>query len=129
MRPLKYLRYYQALSTAYLGVLVWLTLTPQPPPSPDLPFVDKWEHLLVYGLLMGSCGQWLSQRGRLRLRFAVIFVALGAVLELLQGLGGVRHMESADAVANALGVGIGYAITRGPGGRILQALEQRLIQA
>lgn len=123
MRPLKHLQLYTALGGLYLGALVWLTLTPHPPQGPDLPNVDKWEHLLAYFLLIGWFGQ-LAQGRRLRAKLLLSFMALGAVLELLQGLGGVRHMELADATANALGAWMGHWSTRGRGGRLLERLER-----
>jgi hypothetical protein len=122
MRPLKFLKLYIALGGLYVGAIIWLTLTPTPPAGPDLPNVDKWEHLLAYGLMMGWFGQ-LAANLRLRANLALSFMVLGAALELLQGLGGVRHMELADAAANALGVWMGHWVTRGRGGRLLQALE------
>lgn len=122
MRPLKHLRLYIALGGLYLGALVYLTLSAAPPQGPDLPMADKWAHLAGYFLLMGWFGQLAAER-RLRANLALSFMVLGALLEVLQGLGGVRQMELADAAANALGVWLGHSATQGPLGRLLQRFE------
>lgn len=125
MRPLKHLQLYLGLGGAYLGAVVWVTLTSHPPQGPQFADADKWEHLLAYALMMGWFGQ-LAQARRLRANLALAFMALGGLLELLQGLGGVRQMELADAAANALGVWLGHYATRDAGGRLLATLEQKL---
>lgn len=122
MRPLKHLRLYIALGGLYLGVIIHLTLTASPPQGPELPLADKWAHLAAYFLLMGWFGQLAAER-RLRANLALGFMVLGALLEVLQGWGGVRQMEGADAAANALGVWLGHTATQGPLGRLLQRFE------
>jgi VanZ family protein len=130
MRPLKQLRLYIALGGLYLGALVYLTLTSAPPQGPQFPLADKWAHLGAYFLLMGWFGQLAVEHRaqnheahRLRANLALGFMVLGALLEGLQGLGGVRQMEFADAAANALGVWLGHTATQGPLGRMLQRFE------
>jgi VanZ family protein len=125
MRPLKHLQLYFGLGGAYIGTVIWLTLTSAPPQGPLFENADKWEHLLAYGLMMAWFGQ-LTQQRRTRANFAMAFMALGGLLELLQGLGGVRQMELADAVANILGVWMGHWVTRDAGGRLLATLESKL---
>lgn len=127
MRPLRLRQLYIALGGSYLGAIVYFTLTSAPPQGPDIPNLDKWEHLLAYGLLMGWFGQLAAER-RLRAGLALGFMALGGVLELLQGLGGVRQAEWADAAANALGVWMGHWATRDAGGRLLAMLEKIIFQ-
>jgi VanZ family protein len=122
MRPLRRLPLYAALGLLYTAFIIWGTLTPHPPAPPDLPFIDKWEHFTAYGLMMGWWGQLLEAPAA-RWRACLACAALGGVLELLQGLGGVRQMELADALANAVGAGLGWYLTRGAGGRLLARLE------
>lgn len=125
MRSLKYLQAYLALAGAYVAFIIWLTLTSTPPQGPQFDNADKWMHCLAYFLMMGWLGQLAVER-RLRANLALACMGLGAVLELLQGLGGVRHMELADAGANALGAWMGHWATRGRGGAWLQGLEKAL---
>lgn len=122
MRPLKFLQAYLALAGAYVAFIIWLTLTATPPQGPRFDNADKWMHCLAYFLMMGCFGQLAVER-RLRAGLALACMALGALLELLQGLGGVRHMELADAGANALGAWMGHWATRGRGGALLLRLE------
>jgi len=125
MRPLRYIQLYLGIGGAYIGAVVWLTLTSDPPQGPQFEHADKWEHLLAYGLMMAWFGQ-LAVARRTRANLAMGFMLLGGALELLQGLGGVRQMEFADAAANALGVWFGHWCTKDAGGRLLLTLEAKL---
>jgi hypothetical protein len=107
MRPLKYKYFWLALGWAYAGLILYLSLIFNPPRVMEFEQSDKLKHLLAYACLMAYFSQ-LYQSRLLRLRHALGFVCLGAVIELLQGLGGVRSMELLDAVANACGVALGY---------------------
>ncbi len=127
MRTLRYLRFYIALGGLYLGAIVYFSLSSLPPDGPQVLLSDKALHLLGYFLLMAWFGQ-LAQARDLRAKLALAFMALGAGLEVLQGLGGLRQMELADAAANALGVWMGHWSTRGPLGGFLQQLEARFLR-
>lgn len=111
---------------AMVAAVVWLTLTPSPP-QPAFTFfaMDKVGHLLAYALLMG----WFMQlyRGRARLGFGLALVALGVVLEGLQGALGARHFEYADMAANATGVALAALLGATPCERLLAGLEARLL--
>jgi hypothetical protein len=127
MRPLRWHKVYWSLGYAYLGVILYLTLTPTPPSGPDVPYADKWEHFLAYGILMAWFGQLLPV-GKARLRWALGFAAMGGILEILQGLGGVRHAEWADFAANATGVVLGYIASAGPMGQGLVQFERKFLR-
>lgn len=104
--------------------VTWQTLTPDPDEtqggmeiariiaemifrSPEMS--DKVAHFLAYAALGGSAA--LGQFRMLGLRAPVIaaIAVYGMALEGLQGLGGVRAPEVADATANALGVIAAFA--------------------
>ncbi len=86
---------------------MWLSLTPSPP-RVDFEESDKVGHFLAYGLLMGwFC--FLYLKARIRLAYAVGFIAMGIGLESLQGLLGYRTYEVFDLYANTLGVLLGWA--------------------
>jgi VanZ family protein len=73
----------------------------------DVPQGDKLGHLLAYGALMA----WWSQlyvSAATRLRLALVFVALGAAMELAQGLTPSRYPELLDLAANTAGVLLGW---------------------
>ena len=123
MSSLRHEKYYRAIGFAYVGGIIYLTLTFHPPAGPDIPYADKWEHFLAYGLMMAWFGQFLRP-GQQRWRWAAAFVALGGLLEILQGLGGVRHAEWADFAANGTGVALGYLAALSPLGRSLAYFER-----
>jgi len=68
--------------------------------------LDKLVHVALFVLLARSWLLAASRAGRwwTTLAVALAAVAYGALLELLQGLGGVRAAELLDLVADALGV-------------------------
>jgi len=76
---------------------------------PIFPGTDKWHHALAYFALMFCWGQWFI--GPLpRLKLAIMFVALGAVIECLQGLTSYRSFEWLDIVADAVGVALAWTV-------------------
>ena len=78
------------------------------PPSLGFAQGDKIEHLGSYGLVMFWFCQLYAGR-RIRLGYALGFVALGVALEFVQGWLGYRDFEVADMVADAAGVALGWA--------------------
>jgi VanZ family protein len=87
--------------------VVYLSLTPKPPPT-GVQFGDKIGHLAAYAALMG----WWLQIHRRPERLALIFVLMGLAIELLQSLSGFRTGDIFDMAANTLGVGLGWASAR-----------------
>ncbi len=119
MRPLRYPRFWLALWLLAIAVVVAASLLPPLPLTPRLDGGDKLMHLLSYGLLMASAVQ-IFQRAGLLLGAALGLAALGVLLEFAQGgLTSTRQFEWADAVANALGVLLGGAVTFTPAARLL----------
>lgn len=118
---------YLGLGGAYVGAIIYYSLIPVPPKiAPDWPYMDKWEHLVAYGLMMAWFGQLAIGR-RQRANFALAFMALGGVIEILQGAMGLgRTMEFADFAADVLGVWLAHTATKDAGGRLLATLESKL---
>ncbi len=103
--------------------VTFLTLTPNPEDAEagfalarwiaavilgDQGLTDKVAHFMAYGAL-GATAFWArinisDRQWTLPLALAIY----GAVLEGMQGLGGVRSPEWADAAANALGALVGF---------------------
>ncbi len=99
-------------------VVTFLTLTPNPEDTQsglaiarflaqlifhDAAFGDKVAHFLAYAAL-GGAATFADMRIReRRAATIVILAAYGAILEFLQGFGGVREAELADALANSMG--------------------------
>lgn len=119
-----------------LLAVTWLTLTPNPDDTePGLAITrwiaeflfrneslaDKVAHFSAYGAL-GAMAFWSNLTVYSRKWGAAVALALyGVALEGLQGLGGVRAPELADAFANASGAAAGVA-----GAAILTALARRI---
>jgi VanZ family protein len=121
--PLKFELLWTILGIAFVLLVIYLSLTPDPL---DLgaPEGSKVGHLLAYGWLMIWFAQIHRTMGR-RLMLAAGFCALGIVLEYLQGMTDYRGFEYSDMVINSTGVVIGLALARTPlqdGLRMFEAL-------
>lgn len=97
-------RAYLAVGWAWAAAIVWLSLTPSPPPI-DVSHGDKAGHFFAYALLMF----WFAQLYVRRAFFALGFIAMGVALEFAQGASGFRSFDVVDMAANALGVLAGWA--------------------
>ena len=107
---LHYYRAWLSLGCILVGVIIYLSLIPKPPKLSSIPDIDKIEHLLAYGVLMGWFSQiYLSRVSRII--WAVIFCLMGISLEIIQGLMGHRYFEYADMLANTAGVFLGLWIS------------------
>lgn len=81
-------------------------------PKVDVPFIDKWTHLVLFG---GFTFLWLCARPKINplslFTLALISVLLGSFIEVMQGLLTFlgRSAEFMDAVADSVGglLGIG----------------------
>ncbi|GIX22193.1 MAG: hypothetical protein KatS3mg121_0976 [Gammaproteobacteria bacterium] len=94
-------------------------------PSVPLPMGDggdKFWHAAAYAGLMWWWAQ-LYGAPPARRRAAAALVALGVLLEGVQGLTAWRQPDAWDAAANALGVVCGALVARGRAGRVLAALR------
>ena len=78
------------------------------PPQIAVEQGDKLGHFAAYGLLMAIfCLAYVSPRTRSL--YAAGFILMGIALEFLQGMTGYRTFDVMDMLANAIGVGIGWA--------------------
>lgn len=100
--------------TLLLVVLsLYLALSPNPPPPSQLMW-DKLNHLvgfagltLAASLACSNCGQGINTRLRDTFRPALLMLAFGALIEVLQSFVPERSAEWADLLADALGVAVG----------------------
>lgn len=107
MYPLRWKRGWLAAGLTLVLAIMLLSLAPSPP---ALSGSDKFAHLSAYGVL----ALWFAGIYRPD-RYGWVLLglfALGVVIEILQGLGGHRHPEAADAAANLLGIVIGLGLGR-----------------
>ncbi|KAF1685187.1 hypothetical protein B1992_13060 [Pseudoxanthomonas broegbernensis] len=125
LKPFRRPGLWLGLWCAAVALVVVLSLVP-PPPLPLPRHGDKLEHLLAYALLSAAAVQVLAGRWRLLVAGAGLAL-LGMALEWAQGaLTVTRQADMADAVANALGVGLGLLTALSPWRDALLRLERRL---
>lgn len=93
------------------GLLGWLLLIsvlcllPLQASAPDLPGWDK----LVHGMVFAVGAGWLRLHHRQPV-WLFLLVAYGLLIELLQGLTPWRSPEALDALADAVGAGLGWML-------------------
>ena len=120
---MSFLVWRRMLFGAVFVLITYLTLTPNPDEAEkgiafvryiavflfdDPSVADKIGHFLGYGLL-GATAYWAQYLIFDRKRWIPLLLgAYGAVLEGVQGVGGVRSPELADALANAAGALAGF---------------------
>ena len=123
------LRYFNLwLSIGWLMVLLacYFSLTPNPPDfNIEFEYLDKVQHFISYFVLMTWFAQ-LYKTFQARLFYVLFFVSMGVILELLQGLGGVRFFEYSDMLANTSGVVLAWIITKTRLNNLLLSFENRV---
>ncbi len=108
-RVLHYKMLWLLIGYAMIAFVVMQSLTSSPV-SVGFELSDKLYHVVGYFGLMGWFVQiYHSKFGRLV--WGVFFIAMGISLEFLQGMGGVRHFEVNDMIANATGVIIAWVLS------------------
>ncbi len=89
---------------------------------------DKLAHATAYGGLSFWFGMIHASRRR-QLAIAVALVAMGMVLEFLQGLTDYRTFEVADMIANAIGAALGCGLVQTPLKNVLAWVERWIAAA
>lgn len=120
---LKYRSVWLAGGWLLVSLIVYLSLTPHPPEPMSFPNADKLEHGFAYASLsLWFCQIYLTSRQRAVVVIALI--AMGVVIEFLQGWSGYRFFEYADMLANSTGVVLGYLLARTALGRVFVLIEK-----
>ena len=108
--------------------LCYFSLVSNPPEfNVEFKYFDKIRHFIAYFILMF----WFSQiykKNKTRLFYVVFFIVMGAVLEVLQGLGGIRYFEYYDMLANSLGVAVAWLITKRRFNDLFLCVENRILK-
>jgi len=97
----------------YLGVIALASLLPPPQLPLDPGRYDKLWHGLGYALAGIGCVPLLS-RFRALVWAALGLMVYGALIEVLQGLGGARTADPMDALANGVGALCGLLLALTP---------------
>jgi VanZ family protein len=124
LKPFRRPRLWLGLWWLAVAVVAVLSLV-SPPELPSTPAgSDKLGHLLAYFVLMAAAVQLFPRRLH-RWRVAGALVAMGMLLELLQGgLTATRMQDPWDALANTLGVLAGFATAATPLRDLLLRLDR-----
>jgi len=123
-RTLAHLPLWLWLGRAAVLAVIVLSLLPLPALRHAPAGSDKVEHMIAYLALTLWYGQLCADRRALALR-ALGLVALGAAIELLQGLTKYRSAEWLDLAADVFGVSLGYLLSLGRAGLWLARVDRR----
>ena len=124
MKPLRRMHLWLALGRIAIAIVIVLSLAPLPRTGLEIENGDKLGHFLVYlGLTL-----WYAQLCATRPEFAwraLGLAALGACMEVLQGLTGWRTgNDPYDALANVAGALAGFVLGMTPAQHWLARAEQ-----
>jgi len=120
---LHYFKLWLGVGWLLVMTMCYLSLTSSPPEFHiEFKSIDKLGHFLAYFILMFWFAQ-LYKASRTRLFYVLFFILMGVVLEILQGLGGIRYFEYYDMLANSLGVALAWFITKGRLNNLLLSFE------
>lgn len=101
-------RFFPLASSAVL-VAIWILSFLPGYGIPNVPGGDKWHHALAYFVCMFCWGHWYTPPAQ-RLKLAIIFILMGALIEVLQGLTDYRSFEWLDMLADAAGVTVAWLV-------------------
>jgi VanZ family protein len=125
MKPLRHKRLWLTVGWALVGLVAAVSLVPVPPETVTFKAQDKVLHLAVYGGLMLWFGAIYRTRGPRR-GIGALLVLMGLALELAQGATGYRSPQVLDALANGIGVLLGWLLAHTRLGQTLRHIESRL---
>ena len=129
-RPgLQWFAFWWVLGWSWVGLVWYLSLTSSPLDiDMGTSFNDKIGHITAYTWLMFWFGNLYTRR-RTRTGYAIIFILMGILLEVLQGsLIANREFSYGDMLANTLGVVIGYLLVLSESGHILKRVEAIILK-
>ncbi len=122
----RFQKIWQLIGISLVAFIITVSLMHKPPIDlPPFRFADKVGHFIAYFIVMG----WYVQLFHVplqRLFLMAVFVSMGVGLEVLQGLGGVRMFEWADALANSLGALAAFGLGKTGFQYYLSRVEKRL---
>jgi len=108
-------------------LVVYLSLSPEPPELIEFQQGDKLGHLVAYLSLMLWFANIYPGRNQ-QISLTAAFLAMGAILESLQALIGHRTFQYSDMVANGVGVFLGWLLAKTWFGTFLAKLDKSLVR-
>lgn len=124
---LRYFKLWLIIGWTLVILLSYFSLVSNPPElNVDFKDFDKFRHFFAYFILMFWFSQLYQSRSS-RIFYIVFFILLGVILEILQGLGGVRYFEYYDMLANSVGVVLAWWVTKGRFNTLLYSVEKKVL--
>jgi len=120
--PLRLRLIWQTFGWVLVAIVTGLSLMPEPPSMPTILSWDKGQHMAAYAALM----YWFGMAFTRHWRWPKFLLAWGLLMEVIQGVGGLRTMDPYDMVANLLGVAGGMLILQTPCARFLSVLDKAI---
>ena len=109
---LRYFNLWLSIGWLMVSLLCYFSLIANPPELDiDFKYFDKVRHFVAYFVLMFWFAQ-LYKKNIARVGYGSFFILMGIILEILQGLGGVRYFEYYDMLANTIGVVLAWILTK-----------------
>lgn len=118
---MKRTRFFRSVGIAILIAIWTLSLLPATA-LPSVPGSDKWHHTIAYFACMFCWGQ-LCRRPVQRLKLAITFAAMGALIECIQYFTPTRSFEFMDMLANTAGVVVAWFVVT-----VQLSVERRLFR-
>ena len=121
----KFSRLWLTVGWVLILLVVFFSLSPEPPEVIEFEQGDKFGHLVAYLSLMLWFANIYPGRNQ-QISLSLAFFAMGAVLEFIQGLSGYRTFQYTDMVANGLGISLGWFLAKTWLGTFLVKLDRLL---
>ena len=125
-QPLLWFPLWFFFGSCLAGIVIYLSLTSKPLPSTDIVFSDKFGHFLAYFALVFWFAQLYLQKHHGLL--VLLFVLMGALLEVAQSQTSYRTFQYADMLANTVGAALGWLLAKTRCSELLLQTEQRLLR-
>ncbi len=107
-------------------LVFYLSLTPVAINVERFEYGDKVGHFFSYFILMSWFAQLYQQSRHLLL--LVLFIAMGVLIELLQGQTSYRLFDYADIAANSFGAVFAWSLAKTAYASLLLRLEQKVLK-
>lgn len=103
-------RYLLTIGWLLIFFVIFLSLVPLSVQLPDIKGGDKWGHFIAY-FTITTWFCWLYQKRWVKNLYAISFIVMGGVLEVLQQFSGIRTLDVNDFHMNTLGVISGFVFS------------------
>jgi len=124
---LRYRTLWLVLSWLWLAIIIILSLITLPKTAEiSIPYFDKVEHTFSYFVLMFLFSQCYLL-SKIRVRYAMSFIVVGIVLEILQSFTVARQFEYADMLANTTGIVLGLLFSNSILQKVIIFIDHKIL--